>query len=337
LNKEVDTGSQNVSTPFTLAYNNIIDDLGALSTSTEGINACLILKNIPYVPIHNIQAIVFYSRDNNDTLQTSVGLGMELYNSTNDPNLTTPLATTPVITSLAVLVYRYDFPSIDTYTAFTGGNSLTNIVNNTFAFTQNANITAFPTEITGDVGVAGDLTAENLFVGFTNVITEIGTKQATITDGSLSIARTSGLQDALNSKQAIITTSTDLECNSLTTEDLEVNGNINLDTNTYFDTIVIRRPTGIAFSTDLTIGLVELQTWVNGVNIMINNGLTSFFANWSVDKNVDIGFNTGRPTTNLYNNVIETGAEGTLSPPEGTTINTAVIIKNIPITAIDDI
>ena len=61
------------------------------------------------------------------------------------------------------MVYRYDFPSIDTYTAFAGSNSLTNIVNNIFAFTQNANITSFPTEITGDVVISGSITASNKY------------------------------------------------------------------------------------------------------------------------------------------------------------------------------
>jgi hypothetical protein len=70
-------------------------------------------------------------------------------------------------------------------------------------------------DVNGDVVVAGDLTAENLIVGSTNVITEIGTKQATITSA------------------------TDLECKSLTTRLLEV------DTTRFFDTIVIRRPNGI--------------------------------------------------------------------------------------------
>ena len=105
-----------------------------------------------WVPIHNIQAIVFYCRDANDTLQTAVGIGIELYNSTNDPNLTTPLASTPIITSVVVLVYRYDFPSIDTYTDFVGVSSITNIVNNTFAFTQVVDVISY-TEITGDVVV----------------------------------------------------------------------------------------------------------------------------------------------------------------------------------------
>ena len=72
-----------------------------------------------------------------------------------------------------MLVYRYDFPSIDTYTVFVGTNSLTNIVNNTFAFRQVVDVISFPTDFTGDVVLAGDLTAENLIVGLTNVITEL--------------------------------------------------------------------------------------------------------------------------------------------------------------------
>ena len=50
------------------------------------------------------------------------------------------------------------------------------------------------------------------------VDTDINTKQDTITDESLTIARTDGLQDALNGKQATITTSTDLTCNTITTQ-----------------------------------------------------------------------------------------------------------------------
>ena len=57
--------------------------------------------------------------DNN----TTIGVAIELYNSIEDPNLNTILATTAVITT-AVDVYRFDFPSIDTYTGyFATGNS----------------------------------------------------------------------------------------------------------------------------------------------------------------------------------------------------------------------
>ena len=77
-------------------------------------------------------------------------------------------------------------------------------------------------------------------------------------------------------KQPLITTSTDLECNSITTNNLKVNGYIT--TTKYFNTIVVRR---FDQTTSNAINLRELQTWVNGVNIMVNNGLTSYFALWS--------------------------------------------------------
>jgi hypothetical protein len=49
--------------------------------------------------------------------------------------------------------------------------------------------------IGGNVTISGDLV-----IGTTNVITEIGTKQDTIDDGDLTIAKTDGLQTALNNK-----------------------------------------------------------------------------------------------------------------------------------------
>jgi len=90
------------------------------------------------------------------------------------------------------MVYRYNFPSIDTYTAFVGANSLTNIVNNTFAFAQEANLISY-TEITGDVVVKGDLTVENIILGSTNLITEIN-----------------GLEIELSGKQNILTQGTNI-------------------------------------------------------------------------------------------------------------------------------
>jgi hypothetical protein len=57
-------------------------------------------------------------------------------------------------------------------------------------------------DVNGDVLVAGDLTAENLIVGSTNVITEL-----------------TSLDSRFDTKQATITSSTDLTCNSITTEE----------------------------------------------------------------------------------------------------------------------
>jgi hypothetical protein len=120
--------------------------------------------------------------------------------------------------------------------------------------------------ITGDVVVAGDLTAENLIIGSTNVITEL-----TSLDTRLDIEKpkktalqiltaTHNTDIALNTaniltKQTFITSSTDLETNSLTTTQLGVNGGVNIDTNRYFDTIVIRRPTGFSGDADFLNGI----------------------------------------------------------------------------------
>ena len=49
--------------------------------------------------------------------------------------------------------------------------------------------------INGNVNITG-----GLLVGTTNIITELGNKQPTINDGDLTIAKTDGLQSALDSK-----------------------------------------------------------------------------------------------------------------------------------------
>jgi hypothetical protein len=60
------------------------------------------------------------------------------------------LANTNVITT-ATARYRFDFPSIDTYTEFVGENSITNIVSNSIASTEEANVISFSTELTGEL------------------------------------------------------------------------------------------------------------------------------------------------------------------------------------------
>jgi hypothetical protein len=324
------------------------------------------------------------------------------------------------------LVYRYNFPSIDTYTDFVGVNSFTNIVNNTFAFTQEADVISY-TEITGDVVVAGDLTAENLIVGSTNVITELtsldtrfdteepktsalkiltsshstqislndtkinvlqgtlDTEELKITDlqGRLNIEepKTSALQVLTSShttqissnvnditalqgrlnieepkttalqiltssnttdidlnttniltKQATISSSTDIDTKSLTTTQLEVNGGVNIITKPHFDTIVFIRP-----ATTPQINLSEIQCWVGGVNILPpnSNNLIGYFANWDTDKSFPSGDLGSRNDTvqvlKAYNNSLEFdfGAQSASG--------NAIIITNIPLTAVEDI
>ena len=83
------------------------------------------------------------------------------------------------------MIYRYNFPSIDTYTAFVGVNSITNIVNNNFSFTQE--------DIISYTEIIGDLTVENIIVGSNNLVIEINKKQNIIQDGVLSISKTLNL------------------------------------------------------------------------------------------------------------------------------------------------
>ena len=77
-------------------------------------------------------------------------IAVELYNSTNDPDLTEILANTNVITTNDAR-YRFDFPSLSTYTEFVGENSITNIVSNSIASTEDANVISFSTELTGEL------------------------------------------------------------------------------------------------------------------------------------------------------------------------------------------
>jgi len=138
-----------------------------------------------------------------------------------------------------------------------------------------------------DIDNTTDLTARsltidggNLVVGTTNVISEIGTKQPTINDGDLTIAKTLNLQSSLDVKQDLIT-------------NFEINGNVVLNTSgNNFDTIVIRRANSISgIVDDYVIDLEELQVWVNNTNIMVDSQsiLKSYVASWA-NKEVDIGF-----------------------------------------------
>lgn len=153
--------------------------------------------------------------------------------------------------------------------------------------------------------------------------------------GDLSVGGTitnPGLQTILDNKQDVIIASTDLTCNSITAKNLSV------DTRTLFDTIVIRRPSGITgVASNLFIALRELQVWIDGVNLLPNssNALTSYFANWAVDKDIDIGSYDSSGSFKLYNEDII--ALYSAHSIENSTANIALIIKNIPLTIIETI
>jgi hypothetical protein len=294
-------------------YNNIIESGSEFGTHSAGTSTnALIIKDIPLTFINDIQAIVLYNRTNASV--RAIGLIIELYNNVDDPSLIEPLTTTNPIT-VTTNIFRFDFPAIDTYPAddFTDGSSITNIISETSAETEDAIINDIDTDvyINSNVNITG-----NLIVGTTNIITELGTKQPTITSA------------------------TDLTSNLLTTNNLTINNSLSVDTRKYFDTIVLRRPTGITGEAgDFYIALRELQVWINGSNVLQSSGLTSLFANWAVDKEVDLGALGGgslNDTSKLYDNVISNEYDAH-SKEDNSTADIAIIIKGLSLTLIETI
>jgi hypothetical protein len=160
--KETDIGFFSTNSP-NIIYNNIIEtDFGTTSVLDSTSEVALIIQNIPLTAIDDIQALVLYNMAVAPFSLRTIGLAIELYNSINDPDLNLILANTNVITTDA-LSYRFDFPSLSTYTAFVGVDSITNIVNNTFALAEDAIFTDYDFNITGDIVISGSITASNKY------------------------------------------------------------------------------------------------------------------------------------------------------------------------------
>ena len=108
-----------------------------------------------------------------------------------------------------------------------------------------------------------------------------------------------------------------------------------------FDTIVIRRPTGYSIGDNDEVHGRELQCWVNNSNILFDNSqnLSGHFILWP-DAETDIGYNTGyRDVPELYNNNISSVQQDVaiILGTYGSNTDTGMIIKNIPLTNINDI
>jgi hypothetical protein len=93
-------------------FNNVIaTDVEA--SAGNPVNA-VIIKDIPLTSVNDIQANVLYNRNGGWIADNAEGLKIELYNTNDDPTLNSVLANTEPIT-IGVRIYRFDFPSIDTY------------------------------------------------------------------------------------------------------------------------------------------------------------------------------------------------------------------------------
>ena len=135
-------------------YNNILENNIDFGAHSESGNA-LIIKNIPLTNINDIQSIVYYNRSGEDR---SIGLVLELYNTLNDTDLIYPLASSNVITTYS-LRYRFDFPSISSYSGFADENSINEIVIDTIALTETISLSNI--EMTGNVSMNNDLSVGN--------------------------------------------------------------------------------------------------------------------------------------------------------------------------------
>jgi len=182
-------------------YNNVIESVKGAVSDFDAVANALIIKDIPSTLINNIQAIVHYNRDQFSYSQDkAIGLIYELYNETNDPNFTRPLATTNQITT-SQGGYRFDFPSITDYTGFATGDSITNIIREEDAETETANYTLETFTIKGNATITGQISCNtpsttgnatiggSLFLGDTNLTEDIDGLLTLSTDKRLTINR----------------------------------------------------------------------------------------------------------------------------------------------------
>ena len=126
---------------------------------------------------------------------------------------------------------------------------------------------------------------------------------------------------------------------------IRVNNNFNVDDKIVhedqsFNTIVLRR----ADQSDLNyIDLVELQCWVNDVNILVVKSgiLNGYFANWQ-DNSVELPPASDlygvHDVSNSYKNIFETDTESrAIGQGIVDGLTNAMIIKNVPLTLINDV
>ena len=72
-----------------------------------------------------------------------------------------------------------------------------------------------------------------------------------------------------------------------------------------FNTIVVRRPSGVSETIYIAVSLIDFQVWVNSVNILPTNVSSTYFSLWGVDKDEDIGNFGSEFASNIYDEIID--------------------------------
>ena len=183
------------------AVNNLIPDLDT-HTINNGGSSLYIPLNSSFT-LDTVQSFVFYNRVGAGNFR-AIGLRLEIYNRTEDPLLSVPVAVSNTITE-SQSIYRFDFLSIDTYNNFVSGVSTTNI--------------------TSDASISTDITYN------TDMETEVGVALK-IEDGRLEI------NQEISAKNVVITDTTPTENNELTSKLYVDTLNANLQTT--LDALIVR-------------------------------------------------------------------------------------------------
>jgi len=171
-------------------YNGSFDNGdGVLTIDPSPTDIAIIIKYIPTTEINDIHLVQLFNKISTTLGNRAIALAIELYNSKNDPDLTTILAQSNEI-SINDTLYRFDFPSIDTYTlGFSGGGifpsdgSYVNLVT-----LKVVTPFSFPFNVIGNLDVSCSITLPTIG----DVEDAIQGKQDTIQDGDLTIAKTDG-------------------------------------------------------------------------------------------------------------------------------------------------
>jgi hypothetical protein len=183
------------------AVNDLIPNLDTHTINNSGSSLYIPLNSS--FTLDTVQSFVFYNRVGAGNFR-AIGLRLEIYNRTEDPLLSVPVAVSNTITE-SQSIYRFDFLSIDTYNNFVSGVSTSNI--------------------TSDASISTDITYN------TDIVTEVGVALK-IEDGRLEI------NQEISAKNVVITDTTPTENNELTSKLYVDTLNANLQTT--LDALIVR-------------------------------------------------------------------------------------------------
>ena len=265
---------------------------------------------MPLNLIETIQALVLYNRTGSFN-NTTIGLAIELYNSTQDPTLTEILANIRVITT-AVDVYRFDFPDIATYTGFATGESLNNIIREEDATSEVVIVAESPTEMVGGLMVdtitlptIGDVETaiqgkQNELTAGANITIEgdeiscdltAGTN-IDITDGVIS---TTGLQNELTTGANITIEGDEISCDLTAGTNINITSGVISTTGLATTTQLGTKQDEIDNTTDLNVNTLTTEGKITCGGIIIDPNRPCFCAYASSN------FVSSRPQTLEYN------------------------------------